>query len=157
MLPDDAPPACWANAGLASATAAARLHARMLSLVMIAFFDMYIWGFIHNPTAVVFFASAAFNTGFITYELKFHKDKFPAEEGAIIDKIYYWCIATIGSAVVMGVGLGMWSTHYWVGPTFEWISTIMLLNYYNMACMLNPYLSSITDPSKLVSPEKYIR
>jgi hypothetical protein len=128
-----------------------------VSLVMIAFFDMYVWGFIHNPTAVVFFVSASFNTGFIAYEMKFHKDKFPAEEHAMIDKCYMWCIATIVTAVTMGISLGMWGVHYWAGPTFEWLSVIMLLNFYNMACMVNPYYSSITDPSKLATPEKYIR
>jgi len=131
--------------------------ASCVSIVMIAFFDMYDYGDIHNPTAVVFFSTASFNTCFITYELKAHKDKFPAEESALIDKISNFCLLTMGCAITMGISLGMWGVSYWAGPTFEWLSVMMLLNFYNMASMANPYLSSISDPSKLVSPEKYIR
>lgn len=115
-----------------------------ITCVMIPLFDCSEWGPIHNPCAVIFFGSATFEAFMYTYEMSKHKEKFPVEDHATIDRLGPLAWITLASAVTMAVTLNLWGVHYWAGPFFEWTTTGLLLNYYVVIQLTNPYLSSIT-------------
>ena len=99
---------------------------------------------------MVFFAAGCIGGVFGAYELKKHKDKFPASEGVLIDRIWILSLIVFMSGVATSVSLGLWGVNYWAGPTFEWITVLLFLNFYTIFNFTNPYYSSITEPGTLV-------
>lgn len=113
-------------------------------MVSIPIFDMYEWSSIHNPCAAIFFSTALIDSLMYSYEMTKHKDKFPNEDHSTIDRLAPLSWITLGSAIACGISIGLWGTHHWAGPFFEWTTVGLLLNYYLVIQFTNPYLSSIT-------------
>lgn len=126
-------------------------------LVAVALFDMHEYGKIHNPVAVCFFLFGALEALLYCFLMNKHKDKFPQSEWPMIERLtkLSWTLWT--SSLIMGISMALLGSGFFVGVYFEWITTFLLLNFYNLLNFENPYFSSITPLGKLVTPAKYVR
>lgn len=128
------------------------------SLPMIGVFDENAYHTFHITFAVLYFGGAGLYIFNLARVMKKYRQEFPPEEQGNITNILNISYSMVSSVILLLLSWTKFFGLYQIPvldlttPALEWTTVLIIINFFGLQSMLNPYYDSIHPYGVLVSP-----
>ena len=117
-----------------------------VTLPLIGIFDEQRYTNIHGFCAGVYFLSFMIYGVILGQLLYSNRDKYPAEEQASIQKVYFSSYGLVISIFGFGILFALFGHGGWTA-ILEWVVVLYQLNFFSLISFDNPYYDTVHQPT----------